>query len=371
MIAYFFKSAFATLKYNKFRTLLTGLGIFVGVASVIVIVAFSDSLSHHLSNEFNRKVTLGLADSVEGTDFTEIITSDGIRRAAEEIRKRSDVLSFEQAPGSKRTDVLLPNGSRQYGVDVAFDDTVAVSEGVGFDRAPGNAVVAYCGEGSDVSLYHVGDALVVGGVVYTVVGTTSDLTATLYFPQRLGGAVPYREAYDVAAFYLTTDQSDPGTVDAVLERLNAELSGTARFVNYTEGDTESLSGIFATISLFLSLIASISLVVSAINIVNIMYISILERANEIAVYRSLGMTKGMVVYLFLVESFLIVAVFAALGYAFGLLLSWLILAVLQIPLYASLYSLLLIVAVSIVLGIGAGIKPALKAANTNLSILLR
>lgn len=371
MIAYFFKSAFATLKYNKFRTLLTGLGIFVGVASVIVIMAFSDSFSHHLSNEFNRKVTLGLADSAESTDFTEIITSETVRQAADEIRKRGDVLSFEQAPASKKTHVLLPDGTRQYGVDVAFDDAVAVTEGVGFDRTAGNAVIAYCGEGSDVSLYHVGDSLVVGGVVYTVVGTTNDLTATLYFPQRLAGTVPYTEAFDVAAFYLITDQSDPGTVDAVLETLNAGLSGTAKFVNYTAGDTESLSGIFSTISLFLSLIASISLVVSAINIINIMYISILERANEIAVYRSLGMTKGMVVYLFLVESFLIVAVFSLLGYLFGLLVSWLILAILQIPLYVSLYSLLLIVAVSIVLGIGAGIKPALKAANTNLSILLR
>jgi putative ABC transport system permease protein len=373
MIGYFFKSAFTTLKYNKFRTFLTGLGIFVGVASVIIIVSFSDSFSHHLSNEFNQKVTLGLVSSIgDNTDFTEVITSNEIQSVANEVRKMEDVLSFEQAEGSKKIDCQLSNGTWKYSVDIAFDDYVPIVDGNGFDSAIGNVVIAYQSETDETSpVYKLGDSVVIDGIVYTIIGTTTDLSATIYFPQRLSTQVSYQEAFDIAAFYLTTNNKNPDTVNIILDMLNAELEDSVNFVNYTEGDSESISSIFSTISIFLSLIASISLIVSAINIINIMYISVLERANEIAIYRSLGMTKGMVVYLFLIESLLIVVMFALMGYLFGLLTSYLILAIMDINLYVSINSLLLIVAISIVLGIGAGIKPAMKASNTNLSILLR
>lgn len=373
MIVYFFKSAFTTLKYNKFRTFLTGLGIFVGVSSVIIIVSFSDSFSQHLSNEFNQKVTLGLVSSVDdNTDFTEVIISNEIQSVANEVRKMEDVLSFEQAKGSKKVDCQMSNGKWQYGVDIAFDDTVSIVEGNNFDSSTGNVVIAYQSETDEISAtYNLGDMVVIGGIVYTVIGTTTDLSATLYFPERLSMQVSYQEAFDIAAFYLITNNQNPDTVNMILDMLNANLENNVTFVNYTEGDSESISNVFSTVSIFLSLIASISLIVSAINIINIMYISILERANEIAIYRSLGMSKEMVVYLFLIESLLIVVMFALMGYLFGLLISYLILTIMNITLYVSINSLLLIVVISIVLGIGAGIKPAIKASNTNLSILLR
>lgn len=373
MIVYFFKSVFTTLKYNKFRTFLTGLGVFVGVASVIIIVSFSDSLSHHLSSEFNQKVTLGLVSSIgDNTDFTEVITSNEIQSVADEVRKMGDVISFVQAEGSKKIDCQLSNGMWQYSVDIVFDDDVSIVDGNSFDSVIGNVVIAYQSENEEISsVYKLGDSVVIDGIVYTVIGITTDLSSTLYFPQRLSNQVSYQETSDVTTFYLTTNNKSSDTVDIILDMLNAELEDNVRFVNYTEGDSKSISDVFSTISIFLSLIASISLVVSAINIVNIMYISILERANEIAIYRSLGMSKGMVVYLFLIESLLIVVMFALMGYLFGLLTSYLILTVIGINLYVSISRLLLIIAGSIVLGICAGIKPAMKASNTNLSILLR
>lgn len=373
MIGYFFKSVFSTLKFNKFRTFLTGLGVFVGVASVIIIVSFSDSFSHHLSNTFNQKVTLGLVSNIgDDTDFTEIITSNSIQTVADEVRKMEDVLSFEQAEVSKKVDCQLVNGEWQYGVDIAFNDNVPKVDGNHFDSVTGNVVVAYQNEMNETSTeYKLGNMVVIDGIVYTIVGNTTDMSATLYFPERLSTQVSYQESFDIAAFYLMTKNQNPETVNIVLDMLNANLGNRVKFVNYSKEDSESVSSIFFTISIFLSLIASISLIVSAINIINIMYISILERANEIAIYRSMGMSKRMVIYLFLVESLLIVVMFALMGYLFGLFTSYVILTFMNINLFVSISSLLLIVAISIILGIGAGIKPAVKASNTNLSILLR
>lgn len=352
---------------------MTGLGIFIGVASVIIIVSFSDSFSHHLSNEFRQKVTLGLVNSIgDNTDFTEVITSNIIQATADDIRKLEDVMSFEQADGSKKVDCQLDNSTWQYGINIYFNDNVSITDGYDFDSTTGNVVIAYQSESDETSaVYNLGDTIVIDGIVYSVVGTTTDLTATLYFPERLSSQVTYKEEFDIAAFYLTTNNQDPETVNVVLSMLNAPLDSNVKFVNYTDGDSESISSIFSTISIFLSLIASISLIVSAINIINIMYISILERSNEIAIYRSLGMSKIMVIYMFLIESLLIVVIFSVTGYMFGLLTSYLILTIMNINLYVSIYSLLLIVTISIALGIGAGIRPAMKASNTNPSILLR
>lgn len=349
------------------------MGVFIGVASVIIIVTFSDSFSHYVSNELHQNVTLGLVSGVgDDTDFADVIARQEIQDVANEIRNMEDVASFEQVEGSKKVDCQLADSTWQYGVDIAFDDHVMVEEGSGFDETTGNTVIVYQSQADEATaVYRLGDSVVIDGIVYTVVGTTTDFTATLFFPKRLSSQVVFQEAFDMAAFYLTTNGQRPETPNEVLDMLNATLDSHVRFVNYTESDSASIRSVFSTVSVFLSLIASISLIVSAINIINIMYISILERANEIAIYRSLGMSKKMVLYMFLMESLLVVAAFSGMGYLFGLLASFIILTIMDVSFYVSIYSLLLIVGISVVLGIGGGIKPAMKAANTNISTLLR
>ena len=103
--------------------------------------------------------------------------------------------------------------------------------------------------------------------------------------------------------------------------------------------------------------------VAALNIVNVMYISTLERADEIAIYRSLGMTRGGVRALFLMEAVVVVTLFALVGCAVGFLLALVILTLLKIPLVVSPIALVFLLVVVLLVGAGGGLYPANKAAG--------
>jgi putative ABC transport system permease protein len=160
--------------------------------------------------------------------------------------------------------------------------------------------------------------------------------------------------------------------DQVLVTMNHELENNMKFIDYSEETSKAIKETIGSISIFLVLIGTISLVVAGINVINIMYISTLEKMNEVAIYRALGMRKRTVIRLFLLESLVLVVVFAILGYLFGMLVAAIILVVfLDIPMVFSLWHVFLVLFLSMILGIGAGIKPAINAANSSPASLLK
>ena len=104
---------------------------------------------------------------------------------------------------------------------------------------------------------------------------------------------------------------------------------------------------------------------AALNIVNVMYISALERADEVAIYRSLGMTKGGVRSLFLSEALAIVTLFAVLGCVLGYAIALVILTLAKVPMVFHWLTGLLLMAVVLIVGAGAGLSPANKAASVD------
>ena len=126
-----------------------------------------------------------------------------------------------------------------------------------------------------------------------------------------------------------------------------------------------------TVTVFLVLIAAVSLIVAAINVVNIMYITALEKTHEIAVYRALGMKKKTVMLQFLMQSGTVVLLFSAAGYLIGLFLSAFILIFLNVRFCVPLWSILITMVMGVLIGILSGIKPAVKAADVSPAILLK
>lgn len=372
MIMYFFKNVFSLLRYNKNRTILTGLGVFIGVASVIIIISFSDSFSNHIIKKASNNVTIGLVSYDDNINLTEVAKSQEVENAVLEVQEMDSVDKFEQVSSDFTVDCQLQNDKWQYNATIKFNDNVSISEGKNFSDTVGNSVII--NSDFNANTCNIGDEICIENVCYTIVGKTADINADLFFPERMKDSIQFNESRSIAAFNLKYNQftGSHQVVDDVIDYLNKAVANEdVKFVNYSDIGNESIQDFFSLFSIFLSLIASISLVVSAINIINIMYISILERSNEIAIYRSMGMSKLIVVYIFLVESFVIVLIFSILGYLFGLLVSFIILYFLKIKIYIKITNILLIFAISIIIGIGAGIKPSLKAAKTDPSHLLR
>lgn len=181
--------------------------------------------------------------------------------------------------------------------------------------------------------------------------------------------MPYKTAYvfntdkKILAFYLKVQN------ETAVEEIKKEVK-TTLLKRYKEDDfsvveqTEILNAvnsIFTMLNTVLVSIAAISLVVGGVGIMNIMYVSVIERIREIGIRRALGATRKDILLQFMAEA----VILSLLGGLLGLLLSFLIVFLIQriFPAYINLTSVLVAVGVSSSIGIIFGVFPARKAAG--------
>lgn len=373
---YFVKNLKETFQYNKFRSILTGLGVFIGIAAVIIILTISTSFSKNLVNKYATKTTIGLVNSVDSiVDLDKVMSGSEVKDNIDQVRDLPGVKKFSEAFVEETVDVYVEQSNVfKENVVVEFKD-IEVTEGVSFKERTGNIVIVRNNEEFDTD-YSIGDLIYVNNESYEIIGITDEVSETspsLYFPSELRSIIEVNSNSISSTFDLVLQEGfklDP-IRDQVLTIMNSNLDDNMKFIDYSEETSKAIKETIGSISIFLVLIGTISLVVAGINVINIMYISALEKMNEVAIYRALGMRKKTVISLFLMEALVIVVVFAILGYLFGLLVAAIILAILDIPFVFSVWHMFLVLFISMILGIGAGIKPAINAANSSPASLLR
>jgi len=375
-VIYFVKNLKETFQYNKFRSILTGIGVFIGISAVIIILTISSSFSNNLVNKYATKTTIGLVNSVDSVvDLDNVMNSSDVRDNIDQVRNLPGVKEFSEAFVEDTVDVYVDQSNAfKENVVVEFKD-IEVTEGVSFKERTGNIVIVRNNEEFDTD-YAIGDLIYVNNESYEIVGITDEVSETspsLYFPPELRSSIEVNSNSISSTFDLVLQEGfnlDP-IRDQVLTIMNSNLEDHMKFIDYSEETSKAIKETIGSISIFLVLIGTISLVVAGINVINIMYISALEKMNEVAIYRALGMRKKTVIGLFLMEALVLVVVFAILGYLFGLLVAAIILAILDIPFVFSLWHMFLVLFISMILGIGAGIKPAINAANSSPASLLK
>jgi len=368
---YFTRLCLDSLRYNKLRSILTGLGVLIGVASVVLITTLTSSLFAHLSSHDSDRFTVGLVSSAEADqDVVAALATGPMRARVQEIVRRSDVLTIEAPARGHTVPVRRADGTPLADFRVAFADEVEVVEGLPFDQTEGNVAILYANpEFADTA--RVGGTLVLRGAAHTIVGLTQSLGADgstrLFLPTRAASHIEVDETPGGSTFTVTVRSAATlqETRKLVLASLNEGLDASLKFVDFSDEEGAALKETFQTLGLFLGLIASISLAVAALNIVNVMYISALERADEVAIYRSLGMTKGGVRSLFLSEALAIVTLFAVLGCVLGYAIALVILTLAKVPMVFHWLTGLLLMAVVLIVGAGAGLSPANKAASVD------
>ncbi|MBK8461298.1 MAG: ABC transporter permease [Micropruina sp.] len=368
-MTYFAKLCIEGLRYNKVRSFLTGLGVLVGVGSVVLILALTTSLSAHLGNQSTDRFTVGLSSSAEANaDVVAALATAPMSARVEAVRLRPDVSAVEVETPGRTLSVTSPDGSTMADLRCAFDDNVEVVEGRPFSEATGNVAIMYANPEFREST-QVGSVIGIDGAAFTVIGLTQNLgpdgSTRLFLPQRAAEHVQLTEAQASSSFTVIVRQPEDlaETRADVLAQLNDGIDASLKFVDFSAEEGAMLEEMFQTLGLFLGLIASISLAVAALNIVNVMYISTLERADEIAIYRSLGMTRNHVRGLFLMESLVVVTTFALVGCVVGYLIAAVILTLVKVPLAFGWTTIGLLLLVVLLVGAGGGLYPANKAAG--------
>ncbi|MDU1246946.1 ABC transporter permease [Veillonella parvula] len=390
-----FLMAWASLIANKLRSLLTMLGIIIGVAAVIALVSIGNGVKQDIENSIsslgsNLLVVLpgaprtpgarssqGSMKSLKISDYEAIAKLEGVK-AASPMTNGSYVVIYQNKNWT--TSVA--------GVNSNFQDvnnwTMTSGRFFSDKNVQNRERVAVVGQTVVKNLFAdedpVGKEIRVKNIPFRVIGVLkskgngtmgNDQDDTVLIPyttsmERVEGIDYLRRVYVVA--------KDDGGID----RLQADIENLLRVrhnikdTNLDDFNIQNMKSIMETVAqttgtftLFLGAVAAISLVVGGIGIMNIMLVSVTERTREIGVRKALGATYSVIVTQFLIEAVVISLMGGFIGIAFGIGASKIIGMVSGMSTIVSVPTIIMSFAFSMAIGLIFGIYPARKAAKLN------
>ena len=389
------KVASGSILKNKLRTLLTMLGIVIGVGAVIVMVAVGNGAQLQIKNQISSLGTnLIIVMPGSGTpggvnqgagSYNKLTVAD-----ADQLKRDGTLFAAVSPVVSARVQAITPQGNWRTLVNGVSTDYLAIrnwatSSGSFFDQADvqSGRKVAVLGATVANNLFPgvdpVGQQIQLGKVPFTIVGVMAakgqnaggmDQDDVILVPYttaqtRLSGNVRIGQILvsSQSADEMAAAQDEVGQIMRDAHHLDgAEDDFTVR--NQTE-ITEAMSGTTRVMSALLAAIASISLLVGGIGIMNIMLVSVTERTREIGIRMAIGARGSDVLTQFLVESVVMSLlggfIGLAAGYGGAALLGHLTGWATSTPLSA----VAIAVGFSAAVGVFFGFYPARKAAGLN------
>ena len=391
------------------RSFLTMLGIIIGIASIISIVSTIEGTNEEIKNNLigsgNNTVEVMLYQS--GYEMTIYSTSDipaGIREVSDAVCE--EILALDSVENVTRYNerqnsegVFYQNEQlsdvRIRGIDTRYFDTVGyiIRTGRNFidsDSENFRKVVIIDQTACD-NLFRntdpVGKTIEINKVPFTVIGVvdkakkfaptinsiedyynyTDDSSGYIYMPKA---SWPIVYAYDepenvIVKAVSTDDMEEAGQKTA--EILNSTISSTQTEVKYKADNlleqAQQLQDLSNATNNQLIWIASISLLVGGIGVMNIMLVSVTERTSEIGLKKAIGAQKKAILGQFLTEAAVLTSIGGMLGVASGIGMAQIINKFSGVPVSINVGASVLAVVFSMLIGILFGIIPSVKAAN--------
>jgi len=401
-----FRFAWEALRSNLLRTILSLLGVTIGIFAIIAVFVLVDSMEKNVKDNlaflgdrtmYVQKWPFGFGGNYPWWKY---MNRPSVNYAEYEFLEKRLTMTKAVSIFDQKGNITMKNGSNSIGsiavlgVTESYQNIVEVplDKGRFFNEQESKASRQVAVIGADIvdalfsGIDPIGKTFKMDGLNFMVIGTMKKQGESL-----LGGP-----DFDVATFipYGTFDKlyhtknSDPAIsvkgleTDPGLEELEAEITGLMRTrrslkptqeddfsINRTEQVVTAVEGIFSALSVGGWIIGGFALLVGGFGIANIMFVSVRERTNIIGIQKSLGAKNAFILYQFLFE-----AVFLSLlGGIFGLLLVYLLtfIPLGSMDLVLQLKNILLGLGVAMAIGILAGIIPAALAARMDPVIAIR
>ncbi|HKV52781.1 MAG TPA: ABC transporter permease [Gemmatimonadaceae bacterium] len=393
-----FRVSAETLRQSPLRTVLSTLGIVIGVASLVAILSLGDGMERFVHTEIGASTDLQMIRlsplATRTVDGTPIPRADTVRFTPDDAGSLAASLDDSVLVGVTANGVALTTARgeqravRVIAISPALASVVNLAVGAGrpLSAADANEPRLLLSSKAARELAPAGaralgpgDSLQLGGVRFAIIGILSG--------EQSGSSITAVAPIRSAALSIVRGDRDwaPSLVLRApsIEAVTAMRAGSERWLAAHYGtqwhDRVELDGNTKLVAkaergillfkMFMGAITGISLVVGGIGVMNVLLAAIAERTREIGVRRAVGAARRHILAQFLAESVTITGLGSAVGIVLGLASSYGITAVLrsrtQLPVYAGTSPNTLIVAVgmAVAVGLSFGLYPALRAAR--------
>lgn len=392
------KTAWQSLKTNPKRSLLTMVGIVIGVGAVITIMSLGDGIKNKMLSQFNftadgnttARIDFYQNDGVSmgKQGFSDVDINLIKKNFAKDVQKvkidHSDMGSEINLYG------YLGNRSKLFSVGLVKGNSIK------YDVVNGQNITNKDNiDGRPVALISKSLAKKDYGNSQNIIGTSIEISNQTYevvgtFDHRQGDFLD--SAVNVIlpkSVFTSSEGAQKGDSLRIIFKKNSDVQAVAKGIiaflkkngqsrddgSYTYIDIgkqlRKIKMTFNALTYVISAIAGISLFIAGIGVMNMMYISVSERTQEIGIRLAVGANPGSIMRQFLLEALMLTLSGGLIGFLFGWRLVDLISRLFPIKAVVTLESLLLAVGISSAIGIIFGILPARQAARKNLIDTLR
>ena len=397
------ENALESLRANRLQTFLTMLGVMIGISSVVIIFSLSGGVSSMISNQIMSEG--GALAVIRPKELTannkNVITSLATSRAFTQssiknedlglISKTKDVSAV--APLANFSAKVKGDGEEKYANLLAtspnLDQTTSLKVREGkFIAESANANTFVIGDQMAIDLFGttqaLGKEISMKGEKFIVIGVLAHQSSPINYSNvdfNNTAIIPYVTAKRIIGENLQIQQVNV-RVKSVnkLSQVQKEIENGISKNHNGEQDFEVLTGknishpsdkFIELSTLILAIVASVSLVVGGIGIMNIMLVNVSERTREIGIRKALGANNRHILFQFLTESMIISLSGGFFGYLIGYAFSFGVSMFLPFSPIISWQIAVLVCGVSVIVGVIFGLYPAFRAARKDPIVSLR
>lgn len=392
-----FRNAFKALLQNKKRSILTMVGIVVGISSVITIMSLGRGFERYTiksltqTTESNVQVTINfepndykLYDNPDisffnSADLIQISKINGVKKVVPDRVEETSLYINLNFSGTNYNQTVMLNKENN-------TETILGRNLNKFDQKNYSRVCIVSEQTAKLFDSNIkgilGYGIEIDNQLYTVIGVYRDSDALSLSSgsdieiNKSTYAYYHGENRQMQSIKLTIDSNyKPSKItNSVLKQLTMTGSMTT-FGKYSifgiSELTDGIGKVLRMLTYFISTIAGISLFIAGVGVMNMMYISVSERIKEIGICRAMGAKRQDIYYQFLFEGLFLTLFAGIIGYLIGLIVAIFISFFLPFSVKPDIYTCSLAIGISLIVGLVFSVMPARNAANKDLIEILK